>query len=120
MIKKLLKYDMLQMKRVWRVFGILTPVIAVAVAFSFRFIDGGMFEAEDLNALIEGLCVLTITFGIAAIIVFAVFNSINVAKCIGRDFFSDVGQLTLTLPVKRDDLFMAKFLNSLIWITVSI
>lgn len=119
MIKKLFKYDMLRMKKVWRVFAILIPVIAVAVAFSFRFIDVGMFEDEDLNALIEGLCVLTITFGIAAIIFFAVFNSINVAKCIGRDFFSDVGQLTFTLPVKRDDLFMAKFLNSLIWITVS-
>ena len=117
MLKKLLQYDMRGMKKLWKLLGIFLPCIAVAIALSIRFISMDQLGDEGLEILFITLSILTLPFGIAAIIVAGVFNSIHVAKRMGNDFFSDAGQLTFTLPVKRDDLFLSKFLNSLIWMT---
>jgi hypothetical protein len=52
---------------------------------------------------------------IFAILATSIVNMVFVANRMARNFYSDQGQLTFTLPVKREDLFLSKFLNSLIW-----
>ena len=119
MLKKLLKYDMRRMSKMWRLYAIALPCLAVALAISIHFIDSDPFYDDAPNVILDAFCSMTIAIGIGGITVAAIFNSIFLAKYMGRDFFTDAGQLTFTLPVKRDSLFLSKFFNSLIWITLS-
>ena len=119
MLKKLLKYDISRMKKMWRLYAIALPCLAVVLAFSIRMLDINPFYDDLSNELLNTICIFGILIGAGGIAVSAVFNSVFLAKYMGRDFYSDAGQLTFTLPIKRDDLFLSKFLNSLIWITAS-
>ena len=119
MLKKLLEYDMRSMKKLWRIMGIVLPCATVAAALAIRFwIVIDMFDVNTQIAL-GMLSIMVITLGYAAIITFSVLNSLFIAKRMGSDFFSKAGQLTFMIPVKRDVLFLSKFLNSIIWISIS-
>ena len=119
MLKKLLKNDMRKMKTLWLVYAIILPLLALSFAFSCRYLgDTEIVHGEFLNTLL----IVFSSFGAiggGCIIAAAVVDTVYLAKNMGRDFFSDVGQLTFTLPIKRDHLLLSKFFNSLIWISIS-
>ena len=119
MLKKLLKNDMRKMKTLWLVYAIILPLLALSFAFSCRYFgDTEIVHDEFLNALLSVFSSFG-AIGGGCIIAAAVVNTVYLAKNMGRDFFSDVGQLTFTLPIKRDHLLLSKFFNSLIWISIS-
>ena len=120
MLKKLLKYDMRPMIKLWRVFGILVPVLAIVSAISLRYMNSSeMMNGTPLSIVLGIFAVLFFELSIFAILASAIVNMVFVARRTASNFFSDEGQLTFTLPVDRDSLYLSKFLNSLIWTGVS-
>ena len=120
MLKKLLKYDMRPMIKLWRVFGILVPVLAIVSAISLRYMNSSeMMNGTPLSIVLGIFAVLFFELSVFAILASAIVNMVFVARRTASNFFSDEGQLTFTLPVDRDSLYLSKFLNSLIWTGVS-
>ena len=117
MLKKLLKYDMRPMIKLWRVLLIIIPVLAVSSALVLRYMISGNYMNDDLllNAMFGVIGIGYVEVAIFAILATSIVNMVFVANRMARNFYSDQGHLTFTLPVKREDLFLAKFLNSLIW-----
>ncbi len=120
MLKKLLKYDMRPMIKLWRVFGILVPVLAVTSAIAMRYMNSPeMMTGNSLNVALGVFAMLYFELAVFAILASSIVNMVFVARRTASNFFSDEGQLTFTLPVNRDTLYMSKFLNSIIWGGVS-
>lgn len=113
MLRKLLKYDMQAVWRVWWLLLVILPplslisgVLTSAVGqipddSDLIFVDLflGLFLYLDYFVLI-GVIILT------EILIFARFY---------KHFYTDEGYLTFTLPVKRSTLFLSKTLNAMIW-----
>ncbi len=120
MLKKLLKYDMRPMIKLWRVLAIIIPILAITGALDVRFMNS-INESTNpaLAVLFSMFSVVYIELVIFAIFAVGIVNMVFLARRTASDFFSDRGQLTFTLPVDRDDLYMSKFLNSLIWNSVA-
>lgn len=120
MLKKLLKYDMRPMIKLWRVFGILVPVLAAVSAISLRYMSSPeMMSGTPVSTALGIFAAIFFEISMFAIIASAVVNMVFIARRTASNFFSDEGQLTFTLPVDRDSLYLSKFLNSLIWNGVS-
>ena len=121
MLKKLLKYDMRPMIKLWRVLGIIIPILAVSSALVIRYMqyveEQGGYSTHNTVITIFG--VFYVEIALFALIAMSIVNMVFIAKRMASDFYSDQGQLTFTLPVKREDLFLSKFINSLIWCGVS-
>ena len=120
MLKKLLKYDMRPMIKLWRVFGILVPVLAVVSAISLRYMSSPeAMNGTPVSTILGIFAALLFELSIFAILASSIVSMVFVARRTASNFFSDEGQLTFTLPVDRDSLYLSKFLNSLIWGGVS-
>ena len=117
MLKKLLKYDIWRMAKKWKMLGGILAGCGIVFALCLRLAETDAFYNDDLNDFAEFLGIFGMVLAIFGIIAAWVFNMVFIGKYMGRDLFSDVGQLTFTIPVKRDVLFFSKFLNSLIWTT---
>lgn len=117
MLKKLLKYDIRAMKRLWRCLGVLLPILAIASPISFSLMLNETMIQPDLAIFVLPTVYITFIASVYIIIAALILNSIVLGKRITSDFFSRTAQLTLTLPVKREDLYMSKFINSIIWTT---
>lgn len=108
------------MIKLWRVLVILVPVLAITSALAVRFMSTvDMIENPALSMLGAMFSVIYLEISIFAILASGIVNMVFLARRTASDFFSDRGQLTFTLPVDRDVLYMSKFLNSLIWNSVS-
>lgn len=118
MFKKLLKYDV---KSIWRIWWILAVSI---LGLSFV---GALFLRLILSNL-ESEAVALISFfgGVFLVIsIFAIFASIILTELLifyrfYKHLFTDEGYLTFTLPVSRRDILLSKMLNALIWQTAHI
>ena len=117
MLKKLLKYDMRPMIKLWKVLLIVIPVLAITSAFAIRLMISADYTSEDmlLNTMFSIIGIGYVEIAIFAILASGIVNMVFIAMRTAKNFYSDQGQLTFTLPVSRDDLFLSKFLNSLIW-----
>ena len=119
MFAKLLKYDM---KAVWRlgwISAVIVPIAAVIAAFSSRYYKTAVANnSEDLfdvlSSLISGLLIFAC---FAAIFLSFVLTAILVFVRFFKNFFTDEGYLTFTLPVTRAKLLFSKTLSAFIWFT---
>jgi ABC-type transport system involved in multi-copper enzyme maturation permease subunit len=105
------------MKRLWRCLGVLLPILAIASPISFSLMLNETMIQPDLAIFVLPTVYITFIASVYIIIAALILNSIVLGKRITSDFFSRTAQLTLTLPVKREDLYMSKFINSIIWTT---
>lgn len=119
MLRKLLKYDLRSMRGLWRVFSILLPCLALALPISFRLMSWDYDVTSGYVVLLQIIVYFIFLILIYAAMAVLIINPVFLAKRIARDFYSRTAQLTLTLPVKRDDLFLSKLINSIIWTTAT-
>ncbi len=120
MLKRLLKYDMRPMIKLWRVFAVLIPILAVTSAIAMRYMNTPeMMQGSPVSIILGVFAMLYFELAVFALLASAIVNMVFMARRTASNFFSDEGQLTFTLPVDRDALYMSKFLNSLIWTCVS-
>lgn len=113
MLKKLLKYDMKSVWNIWWILAISVLGTSVVGAFLLRFFIANI-DNESL-ALFSVLGVFLLFFILFGIIASIAVTQILVYMRFYKNFFTDEGYLTFTLPVSRQKLFLSKTLNALIW-----
>lgn len=117
MLKKLLKYDIKSVSKLWWIGAVASVGSAILGAILIRFYVAVAESDSDsiLLNLISTLALVAGFFCIIAIAVAFVFTMILVFVRFYKHFFTDEGYLTFTLPVKRSTLLFSKTLNAAIW-----
>lgn len=117
MYKKLLKYDLAAVWKVWLIIASVVVGMSVVTSLLIR----GMIEfalAEDTTLYAIMSTILTTLVTGAMIVSYMALLIVVPIMCYFRyykNFFSDEGYLTFTLPISRKDLYISKVLNTLIF-----
>lgn len=113
MLVKVLKYDM---RAVWRIWWIMTlGVLGVSLVGAVGLRTVITLIEADKFALLIFLGILLVVGSVLAIVASAIVTEILIYVRFYKNFFTDEGYLTFTLPVRRDTLLFSKTLNALIW-----
>ena len=120
MLGKLLRYDIKSILRYWWIIAISTLGAAVLGGGAMRFMI-------EFNKIEDPSVILSLTY-ISAFLLFALCIFAIVASFIltyilvfyrfYKNFFTDEGYLTFTLPVSRKKLFLSKTINALLFTTL--
>lgn len=106
MLKKLLKYDFIAVYRYWW--------IAALVSFVLSLLGGGCMLIWDMEKELPSIVyVITIFLFVLVFIGYIVFSILSAILLFARfykNFFTDEGYLTFTLPVKRSTLLNSKLI----------
>ncbi len=113
MLKKLLKYDVRAVWKLWAALSValigMTVILAVIIRLSIAS------NLMDDTSLISIFLVLGSFFtGFGVVMAWSGILIVTPIMCYIRyfkNFFSDEGYLTFTLPVKRRDLYLSKVVN---------
>ncbi len=128
MLRKLLKYDIKSIWRVWWIMAIVVVAAEIIGALCVRGFAQIFYRASDELSDMEAL-MLTITsvFSYCGILmsIFVVFASFIVTEILifiryYKNFFSDEGYLTFTLPVNRRTHLLSKTINAMFWAAAQI
>ena len=118
MFKKLLKYDIKSISKLWWIGAIISVAAAIAGAILIRFFEYTIIEKDTENILLGLIAIfglIAAMFCISAIFLAFIFTAVLVFVRFYKHFFTDEGYLTFTLPVKRSALFLSKTVNAAIW-----
>ena len=127
MLKKLLKYDLRSVGRVWWIAMLTMIGASFSCSISMRLYTELSFKQSlltnnDNEVLITlALIALYLIFIISAIAMGAciLFVAIMVFVRYYKHLFTDEGYLTFTLPVSRRQIFLSKFINAATWMLLS-
>ena len=115
MFKKLLKYDMKSIVNVWWILAISVFGASFVGAFILRFLVEVMPTAKGIETLFCIVGMLMLILLIIGITASVVVTEVLVYYRFYKNFFTDEGYLTFTLPVSRKMLFLSKTANAVIW-----
>lgn len=110
MLKKLLRYDLKSVFKYWWIAAVASLGLSVAGGFCISV----MTAEKDVPALITVLMALTLIFSIIGIVAFSIISYILIYVRFYKNFFTDEGYLTFTLPVKRSQLLNSKLIASVL------
>lgn len=125
MLKKLLRYDLTAVWRIWWIAAVSVLGLSVISGFGIRLllvgIESGIhssvgFIQEIIFVSVGYVSVAVTTLGLEG---FVILTEVLVFIRYYRNFFSDEGYLTFTLPVSRQSLYLSKTLSALIWLAAS-
>lgn len=114
MLKKLLKYDVAAIWKIWLPISLGVIVMSLVMSLTVRATleTSGSSTSDVFLALMMFFTIMATVIGWAGLwIATPLLCYIRYYK----NFFSDQGYLTFTLPVKRRDLYLSKVINALIW-----
>ena len=115
MFRKLLKYDFRAVGRIWWIAALGVLGISVVGGLSLTDI---ILHAEDLDYFPIGI--LGILFTYFGFVAFSLITWILLFVRYYKNFFTDEGYLTFTLPVTRTQLYLSKTVNAMIWNTLTL
>lgn len=118
MFRKLLKYDLKYVWRIWWIMAVSVLGLSVVGSAVLRYVITSMMADDVTFFTIMSFFFLFICF--MAIIFSLVFTEIMIFVRFYKHFFTDEGYLTFTLPVSRKSLLMSKTLSGLIWIWANV
>ena len=113
MFVKLLKYDMRSVWRIWWIMALSVLGMSVVGGVGLKIVTA-LIEADRFSFLVL-MAMLLVIACVMAIIASAVVTELLVFVRFYKNFFTDEGYLTFTLPVSRKDLLLSKTVNALIW-----
>lgn len=116
MLRKLLKYDLAAVWKIWVPLAASTVGMSLVLALAVRALWDGGFTENGFLGMALYLTLFASIFGF--LILWIGLYIVTPLLCYIRyykNFFSDQGYLTFTLPVKRRDLYLSKVLNTFIW-----
>ncbi|MBQ7795415.1 MAG: hypothetical protein IJ374_02485 [Lachnospiraceae bacterium] len=119
MFSKLFKYDFHYVFRFWWIFAVASVGLSLVGGFLVRALVE-MYFANIENFLLELLCILGL---FAVVVVLCFFPAAAIIGCLIRyykNFFSDEGYLTFTLPVSRTTLLNSKIVNYITFSLISL
>jgi hypothetical protein len=103
MLKKLLKYDLRAIFRIWWVAAVVSVAISFAGGYAWSF-DG----KTQLPQIISSCAAIVRTLSLCSAISLPIICMVLLFIRFYKNFFSDEGYLTFTLPVKRQTLLNSK------------
>ena len=106
MLKKVLKYDLKAIFRIWWIAAAATVVMAVLSGFAGHTL--GAFNR--IPAILEGTLYLVQFFSFFCIAALPVVAMVLIFIRFYKNFFTDEGYLTFTLPARRETLLNSKLL----------
>ena len=112
-----MKYDVGAIIRIWSLFTVTVLVLSVIGGLCFRGIESATGVQAQMPFI--PLYILGIFLSIISIAAYGVATVALVLVRYYRNFFTDEGYLTFTLPVKRSTLFNAKLLTAFIFNTAT-
>ena len=110
MLLKLLKNDLKSVFKYWWIGAVISFCLSFAGGFLLNILNNNAYYSDLLTAL----CTIAFVFVICGISAFSFLYLILVVIRYYRNFFTDEGYLTFTLPVKRNQLLLSKFITSII------
>lgn len=113
MFRKLLKYDMAAVFRVWWLLLVILPVLSITLGFSLLLLSG-IPDNSDL-AFLDVFAMLGIYLAYFVFVGATILTEVLIFWRFYKHFYTDEGYLTFTLPVKRSTLFLSKTVNAAIW-----
>ena len=119
MFKKLLKYDLRTVAKLWWIGPAVSVIAAIIGALLVRFFNDVVEKTPnnffvDLFSLFATLaCILCVS----AILISFAFTMVLVFVRFYKHLFTDEGYLTFTLPAKRKTILLSKTVNATIWLT---
>ncbi len=114
MFRKMLKYDMKSVWGIWRIMAISLLGLSFVGSFVLRYIlthFEKMSESFGLAAMFAMFMLCAYLSLFASSIITMIFVYLRFYK----NFFTDEGYLTFTLPIKRSTLLNAKTVNAILW-----
>lgn len=117
MFRKLLKYDMKSVWKVWRIMAVILLGLSVVGSFVLRYILENfdkMLYSTPLSMMFSLFMLTAFMSILAAYVITIVFVFLRFYK----NFFTDEGYLTFTLPVTRGTLLRSKTVNAIIWMAL--
>ena len=113
MLRKVLKHDLNAVWRPWVILSISALLLSVVGGLSLRSLIT-YDNSSGFFAYWMPFAAMTLGISVMGIIAYNVAELIIVAVKFYQSFFTDVGYLTFTLPVKRHTLFNSKLLTNFI------
>ncbi len=108
MLRKLMKYDFKSVFRLWWIGAVSTVVLSVVGGFISTFFTANMYTEKEIPTpiLVIGIMLLVVVYlGFAA---FTIFSDVLCIVRFYKNFYSDEGYLTFTLPAKRQSILNSK------------
>ena len=126
MLRKLLKYDLRSVGRVWWIAMLTLIGASFSTSISMRL----YLELSNSQAYLSGSNNVSIRLAMAALYLIFIISAIAMGACIlfvaimvfvryYKHLFTDEGYLTFTLPVSRRQIFLSKFINAATWMLLS-
>lgn len=109
MLKKLLKYDLRSVFRFWWIVALISVGMAVLGGFAQSILYN-----DDIPRVINVIASIVAFFSYFCMMGLAVLTQVLLFIRFYRNFFTDEGYLTFTLPVKRETLLNSKVLAGFI------
>ena len=116
MLKKLLRYDFASVMKVWGVGAIASVLLALVGAFAARILDAER-ELPVVVTVFAGFAMFFVILGFAA---FSILTTVAVFNRFYKNFFTDEGYLTFTLPVKRAQLLNSKLISATSFLAMTV
>ncbi len=123
---KIFKYDLKSMVKFWWIVALITPIAALVAGVLFRNYMDTMISMVDNDAIADNTSLITLLSFVAAIemigayiasIVYGVSllaTFIIISIRFFKNFYTDEGYLTFTLPVSRRELYLSKVASSMV------
>lgn len=109
MLRKLLKYDLRAIFRIWWIVALISVCTAVLGGFAQDIVYN-----DDVPRVINVIASIIVFFSYFCMMGLAVLTQVLLFIRFYRNFFTDEGYLTFTLPVKREILLNSKVLAGFI------
>lgn len=119
MFKKVFKYDFAYVKRFWWIITASVLGISFFGSLVYRFVavfDTTRASAQEMFLYVSGEIFLVACF--IAVPVSFIAPQILCYVRFYKNFFTDEGYLTFTLPVSRRTLFLSKVVNTVLWTVI--
>lgn len=110
MLRKLLKYDFKSVMKLWGLGALIVLALSVFGGLCLRVISSD----RDFHEIIYITCGLGLFLTYLAICAFAILTFVLLAVRFYKNFFTDEGYLTFTLPVKLHTLMNSKLILALV------
>lgn len=112
MLAKLMKYDLKYIYKYWWIGAVTSLLLSIFGGVCIKILIENGSEAEPTLPIIMAMLGIMATF--LGIYAFSILTSVLIYVRFYKNFFSDEGYLTFTLPVKTRSLLNSKLLSAFI------
>ena len=117
MFRKVLKHDLNAILKIWSIITATVLVLSIVGGLCFRGLNAATGQQSQMAFI--PLYLLGIVLSVIAVAAYGVVTVALIMIRFYKNFFTDEGYLTFTLPVKRSTLFNSKLLSAFIFNTAT-